>query len=95
MLWISPGVAPIAFRMPISRYLLVTTMTRMLPMPNPDAMVVTILCDTGERYLSKMYDDDWMRENQLLPEARVTAAALLDDRPDGMPALVSVAPASS
>lgn len=23
-------------------------------------------CDTGERYLSKLYDDDWMEENGFL-----------------------------
>ena len=28
--------------------------------------VVTLLPDTGERYLSKLYNDEWMRENQLL-----------------------------
>lgn len=26
--------------------------------------VVTILCDGGERYLSKQYNDDWLREKQ-------------------------------
>ena len=30
---------------------------------DPDACVVAILCDTGERYLSKLYNDDWLREN--------------------------------
>ena len=62
---------------------------------DPDAMIVTILCDTGERYLSKMYDDDWMRENQLLAEDKVTAARLLEERPEGLPPLVSVAPGGS
>src|SRR6185312_14014093 len=33
---------------------------------DPDAFVVTFLCDTGERYLSKLYSDEWMRENQML-----------------------------
>ena len=33
---------------------------------DPDALVVTLLCDTGERYLSKLYNDEWMRENQML-----------------------------
>ena len=33
---------------------------------DPDAFVVTFLCDTGERYLSKLYNDEWMRENQML-----------------------------
>lgn len=32
---------------------------------DPDALIVTILCDTGERYLSKIFDDEWLRENGL------------------------------
>jgi cystathionine beta-synthase len=28
--------------------------------------VVTLACDTGNRYLSKMYNDDWMKQNDLL-----------------------------
>jgi cystathionine beta-synthase len=62
---------------------------------DPEALVVTILCDTGERYLSKIYDDDWMLENQMLPEERVTAESLLADRPAGIPPLVSVTPGST
>jgi hypothetical protein len=26
--------------------------------------VVTILCDGGERYLNKQYNDEWLREKQ-------------------------------
>ena len=37
---------------------------------DPDACVVTILCDTGERYLSKVFNDEWMQENQLLDTPR-------------------------
>ena len=33
---------------------------------DPKALVVTILCDTGERYLSKVFNDEWMQENQML-----------------------------
>ncbi|MFW6079063.1 MAG: PLP-dependent cysteine synthase family protein, partial [Gemmatimonadota bacterium] len=33
---------------------------------DPDALVVCMLPDTGERYLSKLYNDEWMRENRLL-----------------------------
>jgi cystathionine beta-synthase len=62
---------------------------------DPNAMVVTILCDTGERYLSKLYDDAWMRENQMLESERVTAGQLLDRHPRALPALVSVAPGAS
>jgi len=57
---------------------------------DPAACVVTILCDTGERYLSKVYDDNWMRENQMLPVERVTAETLLGGRPGSLPPLVSV-----
>jgi len=31
--------------------------------------VVLVLCDSGERYLSKFLDDDWMRANGYDPEA--------------------------
>ncbi len=62
---------------------------------DPEALVVTILCDTGERYLSKLYDDNWMRENQLLDAERRTAGALLERHPEGVPPIVSVGPAGS
>jgi hypothetical protein len=29
----------------------------------PSSTVVTILCDGGARYLSRMFNDAWMREN--------------------------------
>jgi cystathionine beta-synthase len=32
----------------------------------PDKTVVVILPDSGSRYLSKVFDDDWMRENRFL-----------------------------
>ena len=60
---------------------------------DPNAFVVTFLCDTGERYLSKLYNDEWMRENQLLEPDRVTLGDLLDHKGDGAPAsVVSAAP---
>ena len=62
---------------------------------DPEALVVTVQCDTGERYLSKVYDDHWMRENQMLEEDRVTASSLLEGRPGAIPPLVSVAPSAS
>jgi cystathionine beta-synthase len=33
---------------------------------DPEAFVVAVLCDWGEHYLSKGFDDDWMRENGFL-----------------------------
>ncbi len=62
---------------------------------DPSKMVVTILCDTGERYLSKLYDDEWMRANQMLDAEAVTVEALMAQRPGGIPPLVSVAPSAS
>ncbi|HEX6644752.1 MAG TPA: pyridoxal-phosphate dependent enzyme [Gemmatimonadales bacterium] len=62
---------------------------------DPAACVVTILCDTGERYLSKLFNDEWMEENQLLDRAPVTVEQLLAARPPGAPALVQVAPAAA
>jgi cystathionine beta-synthase len=62
---------------------------------DPEAMVVTILCDTGERYLSKLYDDTWMRENQMMEAERVTAGELLRRHPEELPPLVSVGPAGN
>lgn len=45
---------------------------------DPDAFIVTVLCDTGERYLSKLYSDEWMRENQMLDHDRVTLGQLME-----------------
>jgi cystathionine beta-synthase len=61
---------------------------------DPDALVVTFLCDTGERYLSKLYSDEWMRENQMLEHDHVTLGDMLNRRDAGVPSLVSVAPAT-
>ncbi len=61
---------------------------------DPEACVVTILCDTGERYLSKLYNDDWMQENQLLDTPKPTVATLLARRDGAAPALVQLAPSA-
>jgi cystathionine beta-synthase len=62
---------------------------------NPAALVVTIICDTGERYLSKVFNDEWMQENQMLEAPRMTVEQLLERRPPNAPPLVSVAPAAA
>ena len=64
---------------------------------DPNALVVTVLCDTGERYLSKVYNDEWMRENQLLDSTRVTLMHVLG-RKGGegeTPRVVSTAPGAT
>ncbi|MCE1255749.1 MAG: pyridoxal-phosphate dependent enzyme, partial [Anaerolineae bacterium] len=48
----------------------------------PDKVVVVILPDSGNRYLSKIYDDNWMRENGFLSgrQSTDTIATLLHSR---------------
>src|SRR5690606_19425733 len=59
---------------------------------DPDAMIVAILPDTGERYLSKIYNDEWMRENRLLEPERLTAGDMVERKDGAAPPLVAVAP---
>jgi len=42
----------------------------------PDKTVVVVLPDSGSRYLSKIFDDDWMRENRFLLSSREETRAL-------------------
>ena len=65
---------------------------------DPNALIVAPLPDTGERYLSKLYNDEWMRENQLLDADRTTLAFVLEakGRGDGeTPVVVSVTPGAT
>jgi cystathionine beta-synthase len=62
---------------------------------DPAALVVTFLCDTGERYLSKLYNDEWMRENQMLDPERGTLGTVLGAKTGDAPAMVSVAPGTT
>ena len=63
---------------------------------DPTACVVSFLCDTGERYLSKLYNDEWMRENQLLETERVTLGQLLEIKHDAASiGVISVVPGAT
>jgi cystathionine beta-synthase len=65
---------------------------------DPNALVVAPLPDPGERYLSKLYNDEWMRENQLLDADRTTLAFVLDSKARGdgsTPVIVSVTPGTT
>jgi cystathionine beta-synthase len=57
---------------------------------DPSALIVAILPDTGERYLSKLYSDEWMRENQLLEADRTSLGHVLRSKPDHKGDIVSV-----
>ncbi len=74
---------------------LVTALEVARRLDDPEALVVTILCDTGERYLSKVYSDEWMRENQMMDTEPVTAARIIGTKRSGAPELVTVAPTAT
>jgi cystathionine beta-synthase len=59
------------------------------PVPEGSTVVV-LLPDSGDRYLSKFYSDEWMRENRFLDEG-ATAGDLVRGK-DVAPALVAVDP---
>lgn len=56
-----------------------------------DDVMVFIVCDTGERYLSKFLSDEWMKEKRLLGFERMTIGALNEMKGD-TPPLVAVSP---
>ena len=56
-------------------------------------LVVFIVCDTGEHYLTKFHSDEWMKEKLLLEPQRITAGLINETKNHGAPhALVFVAP---
>jgi cystathionine beta-synthase len=59
---------------------------------DPAALIVCILPDTGERYLSKLYNDEWLRENRLIEPERLTAGEVAERKDGAEPSLVAVAP---
>ncbi|HEX4560796.1 MAG TPA: pyridoxal-phosphate dependent enzyme [Gemmatimonadales bacterium] len=59
---------------------------------DPKACVVTVLCDTGERYLSKVYNDEWLLENQIVDSERATVASVLAAKDGKGPEVIQVAP---
>ena len=57
---------------------------------NPDQIVVVLIPDTGERYLSKVHSDEWMRDNHLLDSSAITVGEILRAKGNHVPAMVSV-----
>lgn len=50
-----------------------------------NGLVVVIICDTGEHYLSKFYSDEWMKEKLLLEPQRITARLISDTKSASSP----------
>ena len=58
-----------------------------------NGLVVFIVCDTGEHYLTKFHSDEWMKEKLLLEPQKITAGLINETKNSGAPhALVFAAP---
>jgi cystathionine beta-synthase len=57
------------------------------------AVVVFIVCDTGEHYLTKHHSDEWMKEKLLLEPQKITAGLINETKSNGAPTeLIFVTP---
>jgi len=58
-----------------------------------DGVVVFIVCDTGEHYLTKHHSDEWLKEKRLLEPQKITAGLIIGTKKRQAPKdLISVAP---
>lgn len=59
-----------------------------------NAVVVAIICDTGERYLTKHHSDEWLSEKKLLDVEKITLKGVIDTKlkKSRTPAIISASP---
>ncbi|MBM2840599.1 MAG: cystathionine beta-synthase [Bacteroidetes bacterium] len=57
-----------------------------------DDVIVVLLPDSGERYLTKIFNDDWMREYGFLVPEKITARYVLESKRKKIGDLVSIDP---
>lgn len=56
-------------------------------------LVVFIVCDTGEHYLTKHHSDEWMKEKLLLEPQKITASLIAETKSQNSPqSLICVSP---
>ena len=56
-------------------------------------VVVFIVCDTGEHYLTKHHSDEWLKEKRLLEPKKMTAGLISSTKPAGdRPRVLAIAP---
>lgn len=55
-----------------------------------DQIVLVMIPDGGDRYLSKHHSDEWMREKRMLGSDRVTVRLITETKPNKIPSLVSL-----
>src|SRR5688500_15476777 len=61
-----------------------------------NAIVVFIVCDTGEHYLTKHRSDEWLKEKRLLAPQKLSAGLINGTKkPQAPKTLVSVAPSDT
>src|SRR5215204_7062900 len=51
-------------------------------------VVVFIVCDTGEHYLTKFHSDEWLKEKRLLEPQKITAGLINETKNGGAPSEV-------
>jgi len=56
----------------------------------PDDLVVVLLPDTGERYLTKVHNDEWMRDNHLLDPSATRVGNLVRGKAPRLRQLISL-----
>jgi len=56
----------------------------------PTDLVVVLLPDTGERYLTKVHNDAWMRDNHLLDPRNTQVSELVSSKANRLPPLLKV-----
>jgi cystathionine beta-synthase len=58
-----------------------------------NAVIVFVICDTGEHYLTKFHSDEWMKEKRLLEPQKITAGLISETKSKRAPQeLITVAP---
>lgn len=62
---------------------------------SPTDVVVVLLPDGGSKYLSKIYNDDWMKENGFLAPERITLRYVMESKATKLPQLVTIAPSTT
>lgn len=60
-----------------------------------DAIVVVLLPDGGDKYVSKIYNDDWMKENGFLTPERITLKYIIESKSKQMPQVVFASPSDT
>lgn len=56
----------------------------------PEDLLVVIVPDTGERYLSKVHSDEWMRDNHMLDPSASSAGEVASHKTRKLPKLLAV-----